>query len=65
VRLNPFSNAARDVRAHHLRPPRRGFDVAMMTRLIALAADVYLQCVNLAASQGLTMCREFLFKRIH
>jgi hypothetical protein len=65
VRVNPFPDPPRGFSTDHLRPPRRGFDVAVPASLVALASDIDLKCFKPCACQGLVICRKFLLKQVH
>ena len=62
VGLNPLSNPARDFGAHHLSSPGRRLDMAMVTGLVAFAAEVNLQRLEVAAPEHLAMLLKFFVK---
>ena len=62
---NPVADAVGRRFVHHLRPPRRGIDVAMAAGLIALPPDVDLPRLQTRSTQGQVVLRQRLFKAIH
>lgn len=62
---NPLTHPVRHRFGHHLLAPWRGVHMAMLTGLVAFAADVDLQGLKPLARQDLATCCEFSLKQVH